>query len=547
MPQTLKSIFLVSICALPLVSGQRIKAADPAEDEQRLKKDLGGADAERILEYLRGQMLTEASKQKLSQLIEEMGSANFKKRQEATRKLVEAGPVAIPLLRAATSHRDKEIASRARRCINEIQNGPRADLPMVAIRQLTRLKHEKSVDVLLAFLPAVSDEPLHDEIMEALAKLGVAGKTVNPAIKKALDDPLLRPAAVQLLLQADDPEMSKKLHTYLKDKDPSVRFHVAMHFLKKNDREAVPVLIGLIGESPSGVIWQQCEEALYALAGELAPAVETKSGTMEDRKEASQQWAAWWKAKGDQVLFGQKDEPPTDHCIVSETGQTNRVFEWRPEGKPRFDLTDLTSPVDARILPGRRVLVAEQQGRRVSERSFSGKLLWEQTFDDGPISVQRLPSGNTFVATMQRVVEVTRDGQMVYSHAVDAGSYISDANRLTDGRICLVTTDGKVIFMNAAGKEIKTVTLDSQGAIDAGPNGHVLVSQAGTGRIVEFDAKGDKVMDLKIEGAWMGARLPDGNILVASKTKRKMIKIDRTGKVIWEKDIDAYPHSIHWK
>jgi hypothetical protein len=34
---------------------------------------------------------------------------------------------------------------------------------------------------------------------------------------------------------------------------------------------------------------------------------------------------------------------------------------------------------------------------------------------------------------------------------------------------------------------------------------------------------------------------------VASKAKRKMIKIDKTGKVIWEKDIDAYPHSIHWK
>jgi HEAT repeat protein len=542
----LRSIFLVVVCALPVVQ-KCAHAADAGEDEQRLKKDLGGADAERILGYLRSQMLTESSKQQISKLIEEMGSANFRQRQAATRKLVEAGRVAIPLLRAATSHTDKEIASRARRCISDIQNSPRADLPIVAIRQLARLKSEKSVDVLLAYLPAVTDDALHDQIMETLANLGLSGKTAHPALKKALDDPMLRSAAVQLLLKSEDPAIVKQLHGYLKDKDPAVRFYVAMHFLKKADREAVPVLIGLIGEAPGGMIWQQSEEALYALAGELAPAVETKSGSAEDRKEAAKQWQDWWKAKGDQVLFGRRDDHPTDTCIVSETGQTNRVFEWRPDGKPRFDLTNLTSPVDARILPGRRVLVAEQQGQRVSEHSFSGKLLWEQRLEDGPISVQRLPSGNTFVATMRRVLEMSRDGQVVYSHAVDGDTYISDANRLTDGRIAIVSTDGKVIFMTGAGKEIKTVTLDSQGAVDSLPNGHVLVSQAGTGRLVEFDARGDKVMDVKVEGAWMGTRLPDGNTLVASKAKRKMIKIDKTGKVIWEKDIDAYPHSIHWK
>ncbi len=247
------------------------------------------------------------------------------------------------------------------------------------------------------------------------------------------------------------------------------------------------------------------------------------------------------------MLFGQKDDYPTDVCIVSEAAQTNRVFEFRPEGKARFEMSDFDSPVDARVLPGRRILVAEQNARRVSERSFSGKLLWQQAIDDGPISVQRLPSGNTFVATMQRVLEITRDGQTVYSYPIDSKLFISDANRLTDGRIALITTDGEVIFMSAAGKEIKNVKLDGQGAIDALPNGHVLVSQATTSRLVEFDERGNKVMDIKVPGAWMGTGLPDGNFLVASKVKRKMIKVDRTGKVIWEKDVDGSPHSIHWR
>jgi hypothetical protein len=538
-----RSVFLILMIAI----GLSACAADPTDDEKRLQKDIGGADAEHVLTYLRGQMPTEVTKQQIIELIEQMGSANFKQRQEATRKLVQAGPVALPLLRAASNHTDKEIAGRAKRCITDIQAGARADLTTIAIRHLARLQHQDSVDVLLAFLPTVSEEQLHDEILETLGKLGITGKTVHPALKKALDNPQLRPAAVQILLQSDDAEITKQLRTYLKDKDPTVRFHVAMKLMRKGDRDAVPIVIGLVGEAPNGMMWQQAEEALYELAGELAPAVETKSGNSDDRKEAAQHWSEWWKAKGDQVLFGRKDDHPTDTCVVTETGQSNRVFEWRPDGKPRFEITGLTGCVDAHLLPGHRVLIAEQNGQRVTERSFSGKVLWEHAFDDGPVSVQRLPNGNTFVATMQRVLEVTRDGQTLYSHPVDGNTSISDANRLTDGRIAIVTTDGKVIFMSAAGKELKSVDLDSQGALEALPNGRVLVSQVGTGRIVEFDAKGDKAMDVKLAGAWMGTRLPDGNTLVASKTKRKMTKIDKDGKVIWEKDIDGVPHSIHWK
>ncbi len=119
-----KSVFLAIVCLSVVGLWHSVEGANPSEDVQRLKKDLGGADAERILEYLRGQMLTASIKQKLSQLIGELGSPNFKQRRDATRKLVQAGPVAIPLLRAATGNPDREIASRACRCISEIQDGP---------------------------------------------------------------------------------------------------------------------------------------------------------------------------------------------------------------------------------------------------------------------------------------------------------------------------------------------------------------------------------------------------------------------------------------
>jgi HEAT repeat protein len=531
--------------AIVLVLFPGVAAIAAEADEARLTKELGSADADRVLDYLKGQLLNDDTRKKVTDLIKQLGDANFRTRQEATRKLVEIGQPALPQLRAATSNSDKEVSDRSKRCITEIQHGPRYDLPIVAIRWLARLKDQRAVELMLALLPESPEEPFHADILEALGQVGVSGKEVHPAVRKALDDPRLRAAAVQILLKSDDAALRKKMKEYLKDKDPAVRFHVAMSLLRHGDRDAVPALIEVLGESPSVTLWQQAEEALYATAGDIAPAIPIKSGAADERKEASEQWAAWWRQKGDQVLLGRKDDYPTDVCAVAETGARNRVFEWRPEGKPRFNITDLVGPVDVRVLPGKRLLIAEQNGRRVTERDFNGKIIWEQPFDEGPVSVMRLPNGNTFVATMQRVMEVRRNGDVVYSYPVEDG--VSDANKLTDGRIALISTDDAVIFLGADGKEIKRATADSQGAIEAQPNGHVLVSQTQTGRVTEFDAKGEKILDLKIDGAWMATRLPDGNLLVASKSKRKMTKIDRSGKVIAEYDVDGQPHSIHWR
>jgi len=538
---------IVLLALVVAASPPRGIASDAKSDEDRLTKELGGADAERLLTYLRGQLGGPESTKRFAELIEQLGNTNFRTRQEATKKLVEAGPVALPQLKAASTHSDKEVSGRAKRCVNDIQQSPRYDLPVVAIRHLGRVKEKRGVELMLSFLPTSADEPFHADVMEALAGVGVSGQEVHPALTKALDEPKLRAAAVQLLLRRDDPAVRKQMKVYLTDKDPAVRFHVAMNLLKRGDRDAVAALIGVIAEAPTVAFWQQAEETLYALAGDLAPSVEVKGASAADRIDMAQHWSDWWKAKGDQVLLGRKDDHPNDTCIMCETGQVNRVSEWKPEGKPRFDITDLVGPVDARILPGKRVLIAEQNNRKVSERDFNGKIVWEHTFDDGPVSVMRLPNGNTFVATMTRVTEVRRDGEEVYSYLCDPMTTISDANRLSDGRIAIITTDDQVIWLGANGKELKRIDVDSQGALEAQPNGGVLVSQVGTGRITEFDAKYDKVVDLQLDGAWMATKLPDGHYLVASKTRQRMTKVDTKGKVVYEHTVEGNPHAIHWR
>src|SRR5205085_7862880 len=114
------------------------------------------------------------------------------------------------------SSADKEVSDRSKRCVAEIQHGPRYDLPIVAARRLAKLKDQRAVEVMLALLPESPEEPFHADIMEALGQVGVTGKEVHPAVRKALDDPKLRAAAVQILLKSDDANLRKQMKEYLK-------------------------------------------------------------------------------------------------------------------------------------------------------------------------------------------------------------------------------------------------------------------------------------------------------------------------------------------
>jgi len=536
--------------AIALVASRPFNAGavEADADLKRLEKELGGTDADRVLAYLETQRLTDAARAKLEALIEQLGDRQFRKREEAQKKLVEAGPVAQSLLHKATMHSDREIAARARRALSDIESGPRRDLPLLALRHLVRLRHEKAVEVLFQFLPSATDEATQQEILDGLATVGVANNFIHPLIKQSLEDAAAerRAVAVQLLQRSPDPAIQKQLRLRLNDKDSQVRFHVAMHLLKKNDRAAVPVLIDVVREGANPMHWQQAEEALYELGGELAPKVEVGEGSADERKQAAERWKKWWQEKGDQILFGRKDERATDVAVVCDTD--GKVFEWRPDAKGAFEISgDLVQPVDAHWLPGNRVLIADQSGRVVTERDYSGKVLWKKVCSDGPVTIQRLANGNTFIASMTRVSEVRRDGFEVYSYSIDPNNTISDANRMPDGRIAICCFNGQLLILSPQGKTLHKQNLGGRGAVEALPNGRLLITQVGTAKVTEMDAEGKVHWEVKVDGTWFGTRLPDGGTLIALKQNKKMVKVDASGKIVWEKDIDGEPHAIHWK
>src|SRR5262249_23126987 len=152
--------------------------------------------------------------------------------------------------------------------------------------------------------------------------------------------------------------------------------------------------------------------------------------------------------------------------------------------------TDLQCPIDAQVLPGGRLLVAEINGHRVTERDRTGKVLWEYKVQT-PIACQRLPNGNTFVSTNHVASVVTPAGKVVFSYQAENGFFIHSIQRLANGHLACISMGGVVREVDAAGKVVRDIPLNEGGGwsgIEGLPGNRYLA--VGGGKVREVDAAG---------------------------------------------------------
>src|SRR5262249_56328210 len=131
--------------------------------------------------------------------------------------------------------------------------------------------------------------------------------------------------------------------------------------------------------------------------------------------------------------------------------QIGRLWECGPDGKSRWHIDGVKNPADVQILPGGRYLIAECQAHVITERDRQGKVLWSHDLQGYPVSCQRLPNGNTFMASYSDIREVTRDGKIVYSHK--KGNSVYGAQKRRNGNILYTHTGGQVLAMQTDGTE----------------------------------------------------------------------------------------------
>lgn len=505
-----------------------------------------GTENANLLDELRKRTLPDEVRARALVLIGQLGEDSFDLRKKASTGLVEMGPAIAPLLRQAVADPDVEVARRIQDCLEAVEKNRPPALSPVVIRLAALRRPAGTVETLLAYIPSAENETVAGEVQSALTALALLDGKPDPVLARALGDKVgvRRAAAAAALCRSGSVDMQPAVRKLLNDPEPVARLRVAQALVAVRDKEAVPVLVELLASSHS--VAQQSQAVLQGLAGERGP----KTALGRDaagRQLCRDAWAAWWREHGSSIELAARPSLPArqlGYTVIAliENGQ---VIEIDREGKVRWQLAGLQYPADVQVLPGDRVLIAEYHVNRVTERNLKNEVLWEKRVNGSAVNCQRLPNGNTFIASRMQLMEVDPAGKEVFVHNRPNGD-IQAARRLRDGQIVCALSNGNCMRLDAAGKEVKTFPIGQVhlGSLEVLPNGRVLVPLVSNNKVVEYDAEGKIVWEAAVTQPLGAVRLPNGNTLVSSYANLLILELDRAGRTVWEHKTSGRPARV---
>jgi HEAT repeat protein len=494
-------------------------------------------DGEALLAVIREHTLSPAMRQQVKGFITRLGDEEFRVRETADKELHGLGRITLPQLREAIKSKDLEVSRRARQLVERIEREPSRRLPAAALSMLAVRKPEGAAEALLAYLPFAEEEERSDDVKKCLLVLALREGKLNAALVRALGDeqPQVRAVAAEALARGGGRAGRAAVRKLLDDDAATVRLRVALALARAGDKDGVPVLIDLLAVLPDEQV-SQAEEALHQLAVDSAP--ETPLGTeAAEKKKCRDAWAAWWKINAKRVEMSRLSEQPSlGYTLICHYAR-NRVFEVDRHGKERWAIENLGNPIDAVVLPGGHVLIAEFNKNRVTERDFKGNILWQKQVQT-PINVQRLPNGHTVIASNQDfIVEVDRTGKEIYTINNVPGGVLA-AYRSCKGDIVCLTNVGQCLLFDTTGKQLKSFAVGHDarcwGGLDVLSNGHILIPIPGRNKVVEFDRSGKSIREIPAADATMATQLSNGHILAAIRNTGHVFEVDRAGKIVWE-------------
>jgi hypothetical protein len=521
--------------------------ADPEveADERLVREAKVGVDAPGLLAFFQERTLAPPEVLRLEELVRELGNERFDRRELATKELVRRGEPAVPFLRRALRDADAEVVRRAGLCLEEIAAaGKGPALPSAAARLLARRAAPGAATILLAYLPFAEDAGVEAEVTATLVALSRPAEE-DRLWRAALAAPetVVRAAAARVLSRKGEPGQREAVRPLLKDRDFAVRYQAAEGLLGAGERDAVPALISLLTDGPMELALQ-AEEILFLLASDKAPMVNVLDGGGLGRKKCKVAWEAWWAGPGAQAdLARAADRRQLLGLTLGIEYNTGRVWECGRDGRVRWELTGLQGPMEAQVLPGGRVLVAEANNQSLSERDFKGNICWQRPLGAQPTGCQRLANGNVFVSTFNSVRELDRDGKEVYSFKLATGSNAIRKHR--NGHV-IYAVDGEIVEVDTAGRKVRSVRLP-RGSMYVGiqdlPGDHFLVANSSTGQLLEVDAAGKVVWSAAVSGACGVSRLPNGNTLVG--VDHRVVELNRDGQKVWQRETAGYVRRVH--
>jgi hypothetical protein len=524
-----------------LIAGVLSGAAQtPDADERLLTQHQVAVDDAGLLRFFRDRTLRPEQVNALKADLRELGSARFNVREKAAANLVKAGLNAKALLLEITQNpaTDLEIGRRAELCLRQIDDGQEVALAQAAARLLARRKLPEAAAALINYVPFAGDPHILHAVQDALNVVAVIDGRVDTTVLQAVHDSHAnkRTAAGVALVRAGGLMQKAAVSHLLEDRSLKVRLPITMALVEKEDKEAVPILIERLGDVPADQIWQVAD-LLERIAGEKGPGVYPSSRVPPAKVRAA--WQQWWLANAATVDLAKLAKGPTylGYTLISQMGaktSAGSVLELRPDRSKHWEIPNLSYPVDARVIGPNRVLIAEYLGRRVTERDFEGKILWEVPMEM-PIACQRTAEGDTFIATRRQLVMVDADKRTTFSHPFQNGS-ISAAHRTRDGQMVFVASTGQCHWLDAQGREQKSFPVGYVyplgGSIEVLSNRRLLAPLFRDGKVAEFDADGKMVWHTAVQSPVSATRLPNGHTLVITMSNL-VVELDREGQTVW--------------
>jgi hypothetical protein len=364
---------------------------------------------------------------------------------------------------------------------------------------------------------------------------------VSPVVLRALEDPApaRRGAAADAICHLRAADHYPAVRKLLKDPEAAVRVQAALALAGARERDGVAALIDMLAELPAPQA-AQAEDYLLRVAQDRPP-TGLVAGEGEAQKKRRDVWSAWWSATGNRMALVDRYPAPTGERRQSGTllvqPQNNQITELGPDNKVRWEIGGLLGPQDAEALSGGRVLIAEFNGQRVTERNSKGDVLWQKvTPGTFPIGVHRLRNGNTFITCRNMILEVDRSGRELYTISRPLNDVVA-ARRLRDGQIVCVSSQRHLIRFDSTGKELKSALLPMvmQNGVDVSADGHVVVCITWMNKVTEYDADGKVVTERTIGQPMSACRLQGGHFLVGIQAwPARAVEIDRESKVVSE-------------
>jgi hypothetical protein len=183
----------------------------------------------------------------------------------------------------------------------------------------------------------------------------------------------------------------------------------------------------------------------------------------------------------------------------------------------------------------------------VTEIDGDQKVVWQYKIANASlVSVQRLANGNTLLVddSVPRLFEVSPQGSVVWS--VDKPEYKGKAMRrarrtLSGTTLVAVQVSGLLLELNAQGDVLKTWEFPNRMPAYALPtaDGGMLIGLAGPGEVRRLDANGKSVAiyagaNSAARMAWTSgfAELPEGGLIVSDYMGSRIVEFDAGGKVV---------------